>query len=456
MSTDEVLVGSHRLAPAAPGAKVTRLELFYDLVFVFAFLNVTNTSSKTFGQGSLLSSLLVLALLWFAWSSFATLGNVVRADRGIMPLFGFAIMAAIFVASVSLPEAFTDERPGLPGDLVFAACYLVVQNLQVLAFWYAIRGDPRLRPHWHRLVLPPFVTVSLLLLAALVPQRLFAGDAETAARIGLWVLAIAVAYVTIRQNRTEGLTIVSAGHWAERHAQIVLIALGESIISLGIGPGLEVGLPLTGSVIGAAVAGIAVTAALWWVYFDARAIAGERTLHRVHGQARIALARDAYTYLHLPMIAGIILLALGQKRVLADIGDPTGVGLRERIGGLEATVLYGGVALYLLAVLGFQLRTVRQASQLQVGSLAALAALAALIPVGAVLPPLGALVLLAVVVVLAATVDSIRNRQRRQRLRQEKFDEERALEAGETEWRRRYLEQQTPRETPPPQDTVAS
>ncbi|MER7417844.1 low temperature requirement protein A [Micromonospora peucetia] len=439
MSTDQVTVGTRRLAPGAPGAKVTRLELFYDLVFVFAFINVTNASAKTLGQGGLLGSLLVLALLWTAWTSFATLGNVVRADRGIMPLFGFAAMAVIFVASVSLPEAFTDKPSGLPGGLVFAGCYLVVRNLQLLALWYAIRDDPRLRPRWHRIAVPPFIIAALLLLAALTPQRLFAGDAQTAAQVGLWVLAIAVAFGMSQWNRFEGLTVVSAGHWAERHAQIVLIALGESIISLGVGPGLEAGLPLTWPIIGAAALGIAVIAALWWIYFDSRAIAGERALHRVHGPARIALARDAYTYLHLPMIAGTILFALGLKRILADIGDPTGAGLHERVGGLDAAVLYGGVALYFLAVLGFQLRTLHRVSRLQVFSLVVLVAL---IPVGAVLPPFGALTLLVVVIVLVATMDTVRYRHHRQFLRQEKFDEERALEAGETEWRRRYLEQQ--------------
>ncbi|MEU9509002.1 low temperature requirement protein A [Micromonospora sp. NPDC048170] len=453
MSTNEVRVNTRRLAPAAPGARVTRLELFYDLVFVFAFINVTTASAKTLREGGVLGSLLVLALLWSAWTGFATLGNVIRADRGIMPLFGFATMAVIFVASVSLPEAFTDKPPGLPGDLVFVGCYLVVRNLQLLAFWYALRNDPRLRPRWHRIAVPPLVTVSLLLLAALVPHRLFDGDAEAAVRAGLWVLAIAVAFGMTQQTRFQGLTVVSAGHWAERHAQIVLIALGESIISLGLGPGLDTGLPLTWPIIGAATLGIVVIAALWWIYFDSRAIAGERALHRVHGPARIALARDAYTYLHLPMIAGTILFALGLKRVLAEIGDPTGIGLHERVDRLDAIVLYGGVGLYLLAVLGFQYRTVHRVSRLQMVSVAVLFAL---IPLATALPAFGALALLAVVIVLVATVDSVRYRHHRRLLRQEKFDEERALEAGETEWRRRYLEQQhTPREDHPPEAAVA-
>ncbi|MEU5939630.1 low temperature requirement protein A [Micromonospora sp. NPDC047548] len=434
MSTDEGLVGTHGLEPAAPGAKVTRLELFYDLVFVFAFLNVTTVSAKYLSPSALSRSLLVLALLWYVWTSFATLGNAIRTDQGIMPLFGFGIMAAIFLASVALPEAFIDIPTGLPGDLTFAACYLLALGLQVLAFWYAVRGDPQLHRWWRRLAVPPLVTTALLLVAALVPRQLFRGDAEIRARLGLWALAVAVAYLLGALTRRPGLTIVSAGHWAERHAQIVLVALGESILSLGTGPNLLAGLPLTWPIIGGAVLGIAVVAALWWVYFDARVIAGEQALHRAHGAARLALARDAYSYLHLPMIFGIILFSLGLKHVLALIADPTVPWDRDLLGGIDLAVLYGGVLLFLLAVLGLQIRTVHQFRWFQIG---ALLVLAALIPVAGQLSAFGALVLLAVAVVGAATVDSLRNRQPRQRLRRAKLEEERALEVRETEWRRR-------------------
>ncbi|MBM0238337.1 low temperature requirement protein A [Micromonospora sp. ATA32] len=310
VSSDGESKGRRQLEPAAPGSKVTRLELFYDLVFVFAFLNVTATTSKHLTPTALLKSLLVLALLWFAWTTFAALGNVVRVDQGVMPLVGFAIMIVIFMLAVTLPDAFSDEPKGLPGDLVFATCYFAVRALQVLAFWYAVRGDRQLRRRWWGLAAPVLASAALLLIAALVPQRLFAGTAEFGARTGLWILAIAVEYTVSAVVRTEGLTLVSAGHWAERYAQIILIALGESIISLGTGPNLTAGLPLTWAIILASALGIALIAALWWVYFDVRAIAAEHMLHGTQGSARVALARDAYTYLHLPMIAGIILFSL--------------------------------------------------------------------------------------------------------------------------------------------------
>ncbi|HEX5596619.1 MAG TPA: low temperature requirement protein A [Micromonosporaceae bacterium] len=427
-----------RLEPAAPGARVTPLELFYDLVFVFAFLNVTGVTAEFLGPSALLKTLLVLPLLWFGWTSFAALGNVIRADQGVMPLFGFATMAIIFVAVVTLPEAFADEPSGLPGDLVFASCYFLVRALQVLAFWYAVRGDRELQRRWRALAVPVLISVTLLIVAALVPQRLFHGTAEFAGRAGLWVLAIGIEYGASALVRTKdtGIPLVSAGHWAERHAQIILIAFGESVISLGTGPKLRSGLPLTWSVITASVLGIAVIAALWFAYFDSLAIAAERALHQSRGAARIALARDAYTYLHLPMIAGIILFSTGLNRVLTNIADPVVPSTRDSLGGIDLYVLYGGVILYLLALLGFQFRTVGRVDGFQ---LAAMLLLAALIPVADRLSAFGSLALLVLVAVGLVIVMSVWARQPRAKLRREKLEEQRALEAEETEWRRRHL-----------------
>jgi low temperature requirement protein LtrA len=435
MSSDGERPGLRPLEPAAPGSKVTRLELFYDLVFVFAFLNMTATSAKYFTLTALLKSLLVLALLWFAWATFAALGNVVRVDQGVMPLVGFATMIVIIVLAVAIPEAFSDKPHGLPGDLVFAACYLVLRALQVVAFWYAARGDRQLHRPWLWLATPALISTALLLVAALVPQRLFAGSAVFAARAGLWVLAIAVEYGFSAVAWTEGLTIVSAGHWAERYAQIVLIALGESIISLGTGPNLTAGLPLTWAIVLALALGIAVIAALWWVYFDVRAISAEHALHATHGSARVRLAREAYTYLHLPMIAGIILFALGLKRALKAIAQPTGSTVETSISGFDVSVLYGGVILYLLAVQVFELRARHKSDWFQV---ARILLLAALIPVARQLPAFGALALLVLVTIAVTVTQLARTRPLRRRVRSLRLAEEQALEAEETQWRRRH------------------
>lgn len=423
---------SRPLERAAPGAKVTRLELFYDLVFVYAFLNVTTVTAERLGPAALLKSMLVLALLWFAWSTFAMLGNAVRTDEGIGPLLGFATMAAVFLIGVTIPEAFGDDDPNdLPGGLVVAGGYLLIRGLQVVAFWYASRGDPQLTRRWRRLTVPILVATAMLVLASLASPRLFEGGAQFAARVVLWVLAIGVEYGANFLNRAEGLTVVSVSHWAERHAQILLIAIGESIISLGIGPGLQFRLPLSWAILSAAALGIAVIAALWWAYFDALAIAAEQVLHGVHGTARLALARDGYTYLHLPMIAGVILLSLGLKEVLAVIAE-------DGTGALDLThryLLYGGVVLYFLALLAFQLRTVRSMDWFQVIPIVLSSALGV---VPHRFPALLDLLMLAALTAGLQAVQTLRSRQPRRRLRRLKLEEQRALEAGETEWRRRH------------------
>lgn len=424
---------SRRLEPAAPGAKVTRLELFYDLVFVYAFLNVTTVTDKQVSPAELLKSLLVLALLWFGWSSFALLGNAVRTDEGFGPLLGFATMAAVFLLVVSIPEAFGDERAyDVPVALVLPGCYLLIRTLQVLALWYAGRHDPQVPGRWWRPLIPIMLATALLALAALVTPRVVDDDRVFPIRAGLWLAAIAVEYGAGLLTRSDGLTLVSVGHWAERHALILLIAFGESVISLGVGPGSQFRLPLTWAVLGASVLGIAVIAALWWAYFDVLAIAAEQVLHRLRGAARRALARDAYTYLHLPMIAGVILLALGLKRVLAVIAE-------DSAGGLDIPhrrLLYGGIALYLLALLAFQLRTLRVLDRYQPIPIALLLVLG-FVPWRP--PAFLDLALLAVLMAGMLILQAVRSRQRRQRLRRLKLEEQRALEAEETELRRRNL-----------------
>lgn len=186
------MVSNHRepagLVPAGPSAKVTRLELFYDLVFVYAFLNVSTVTSKSLTGTALAKSLLVLALLWFAWTSFAALGNVVRTDQGIMPLLGFATMAAVFALAITVPKAFSDKPGGLPGDVIFAASYGVVRGLQVLAFIFASRATQQPQRLPLRFVPPVVTSTALLFVAATVPHRFVPGDYDFAARpaCGCW------------------------------------------------------------------------------------------------------------------------------------------------------------------------------------------------------------------------------------------------------------------------------
>jgi low temperature requirement protein LtrA len=426
-----------RVEPAAPGAKVTRLELFFDLVFVFAFIHLNTLAVEALDLTGLLGIFLLLALLWLVWTRFALLGNNLRADQGIMPVAGFAIMTAIFVSVAILPGVDPAEPPPraqlvAPADFVFPVCFSLIWILEILVLRHGARALPQLRGIWWRSTPALAISSVLLVLAGVLPQR-FAGNAQLTAFILLYAAAIVIAYLTVL--RTSAMAFVSAGHWAERHAQIILIALGESVISLGIGADLLAGAPLTLIQIVAIILGIALVCALWWTYFDARSIAAEQVLHRTQGTARIRMARDAYTLLHFPMVFGIILLSLGLKQVLAHLVSVSGGQDPTPLEPIHLRVLYGGVVLYLLALLAFQARTIRV---VHARSVVPVVVLGGLLPVADRLPPLAALALLSTVVVVATIVENQRASGQRQQLRRSRLAEQQALEGEETNWRRRH------------------
>jgi low temperature requirement protein LtrA len=195
---------------------------------------------------------------------------------------------------------------------------------------------------------------------------------------------------------------IAPEHFAERHGLIVLIALGESIIALGVGAGFT----LDAGVVTAAVLGIVVVSALWWLYFDVAAIIARGQLLRRSGIAQARLARDAYSYLHLPMVAGIVLFALGLKKTLEDVGHD--LSLVPTVG------LCGGVALYLLAHVAFLYRSTRRIFRRRtIGGLVLLA----LIPVAGAIPALAALALVGAVCALVVAYEVLRHREHRVRVR---------------------------------------
>lgn len=194
---------------------------------------------------------------------------------------------------------------------------------------------------------------------------------------------------------------------------------------------------LTWPVVGAATLGIILVITLWWAYSDARAIAAEHVMQEADPATQTALARDAYTYLHLPMIAGIILLAVGLKRMVSQIADPA-IGIRfGEPNTTDLAALYGGVLLYLLALLAFQIRTTRQYSRRQFVVLVLLAVAAM---VADRLTIFGALLLLACIVSAAMAASVISDRHHRRQLHRKHLQELRELESQESEWRRRRNE----------------
>lgn len=410
------------------GASVTPLELFFDLVFVYALTQVTALMVGDLTPRGMLHGLLLLALLWWCWCCYAWLGNTVRADEGVVRVAIFAVMATMFVVAVTIPEAFSDLPGGLSGPVVFAAGYLVVRVLHLVIYWHAARArdDAGLRRQLLRAALPMLGGAILLFTAALLPQQLADSPLqEDNIRTLLWALALAVDYGGVMAIGAQGWQIYSAAHWTERHGLIIIVALGESLVAIGVG---VTALPISWPIIVASFFGVAVAAALWWAYFDVVSIAAERVLARAEGAERAGLGRDAYTYLHLPMVAGIILLALGLKKVLSYVGDATEHPLTEPLHGLPLYALYGGVVLYLLGHLGFRLRAMRSANRPRA---ATAVLLVLLIPVADRLPALAALGLLAVVCVGMTAVEVLLFGEARRKLRDAFLEEHGARPASD-------------------------
>ncbi|MFG2131765.1 low temperature requirement protein A [Streptomyces sp. NPDC048751] len=341
----------HRLVATDGSHRVTPAELFFDLVFVYAITQVTALMAADPSALRLLGGTAVLALLWWCWSCFAWLGNVVRADSGPLSAVLVSVMAVVLVVSLIVPAVYDDAPGGLPAPLVFVLGYGAVRVLHLVTYWIASPDDQVLRAVLRRTALfsvaPPF---ALLLL----------GTAFTGvARILVWLAAVAFDYLAVYVTGGKGWRISSPGHFAERHGLIVIIALGESIVAMGVG---VTGLPLTPAVVAAVVAGLLVSAALYRLYFRLVSEAAEHRLHTLTSDARTRLARDAYTFLHLPLVAGVVITALGMKKALHQIADTGHYDLTEPLHGVVAWALPGGVGLFLLASAAVLLRATNHRS----------------------------------------------------------------------------------------------
>jgi low temperature requirement protein LtrA len=369
--------------------RVTPLELFFDLVFVFAITRVTALMADDLSWTSLGQGLLVLAALWWGWSAYAWLTNHVAADDGRARLTVFVAMGAMVLVALAVPEAFDSHA------LLFALAYMVMRLAQLALYWVSSREDP----HVHRAVvalLPAGTAGPLLLVAA----SFFDGLPQAA----MWLLALAVDYGGPLVRPPVGLRVAPA-HFAERFALVVIIALGESLVAIGVGAGDH---PLDAAVATAAVLGVVTSGAIWWAYFDVIAPVAERELRRATGDARTLMARDSFAYLHLPMIAGIELFALGVEQVVGHVDEPLVA---------EASVaLFGGVALYLLGHVAFRLRIFHSINRQRL--LIALVLLAA-IPIGTEVNSLVSLALVAALSVAVIAYEALRYRETRARVRLE-------------------------------------
>jgi low temperature requirement protein LtrA len=384
-------VGTARAAPEGGDSheqRVTPLELFFDLVFVFALTQVTGFLADHLTWTGMLQGAALLAALWWAWVGYSWLTNAVPAEDVISArLVILTAMAAMLVASLAVPDAFGEY------GVLFGLAYFVVRLLQVALYSLATGDMPETRRAILRLA-PGFVGGPALLIVA--------GFLDGYAQGALWAVALAVDYGVAYVRAGSGFR-VHAGHFVERHGLIVIIALGESIVAIGVGASR---LAIGAGVVVAVVFGIALAAAQWWAYFDLVMLFAERRLSTAKGDERAWLARDSYSYLHLPMVAGIIFAALGIKQTLAHVGDP--------LGTVPAVALCGGVALYLLGHNAFRLRDIGSVS---VPRLVVAILCCALITVAVSIPSLITLAVLAILLCALAAFETMRSREFRRELR---------------------------------------
>jgi low temperature requirement protein LtrA len=368
--------------------RVTPLELFFDLVFVLSFTQVTATIAADPTWAGLGEGLMVLAAVWWAWAAYGWLTNAIDPDENLNRLAMFSAMAAMLIVSLSIPEAFGDQ------GLLFGCAYFFVRAMHLVLY---VRNTRRAED-----------TDNLGAILRLAPGLLFgsallivAGALDGEARTAVWVAAILIDWSTPMVFGNEQFHL-HPGHFAERHGLIIIIALGESIVAIGAGAGFELE---AGEVI-AAVLAITAVAALWWAYFDIVALVAERRLTEAPFGEQAPLARDSYSYLHFPMIAGIVLLAVGLKKTELAVDEP--------LKTIPALALCGGVALYLLGHIAFRLRNVRTLNKHR--SVATLVVLA-LIPMALEVDAIWAVASVTIVLIVLITYEAIRFREARARVR---------------------------------------
>jgi low temperature requirement protein LtrA len=379
-------------APLEREQRVTALELFFDLVFVFAITQVTGFLYRDPSWLRLLEGSAILMVLWFAWTGYAWLGNTAGTDEGPIRVVLLAAMVPLLFVSLAVPHAFGEYA------LAFGVAYFLVRAMHIVAYLVVARGNPVLRGAVFRLALTILPAASLLVLA---------GVWHGAGRAICWIAALLVDYGGLFLGGTKGWRVEPA-HFAERHGLIIIIALGESIVALGVAAS-NLGIH-AGVVLGVAL-GLTVIACLWWAYFDVVSTVAERKLREAGREARARIARDSYSYLHLPMVGGIVLFAFGVKTALAHV--------HVHLHSVAAVGLCGGVALYLVALSCFKRRNIGSFNNPR---LFAAGVLIALVPAVTTLPALLSLTLVTIVAFALIAYEVLRYAEARDRIRHRAAD----------------------------------
>jgi low temperature requirement protein LtrA len=378
--------------PTSQSQRVSTFELLFDLVFVFAFTQVTEFMAASHSAVGVLQAMIILGMLWWLWSSYGWLTNQSSVDDGVLRVGMLVAMCGIFVFALAIPTAF-ERGAGISSALVLGIAYFVVRLVHVGLYLLAAVDDRALRRQVLRSSVSGVVSVVLIVVGVLADPR---------AQTWLWLAAIladiALTYITSHDGDWR---IHSAAQWAERHGLVIILALGESVVAIGAG---AAGSRLTLAIIGGAVLALLLTSGLWWLYFDVISDAAQQQMSGADDRKRVALATDAYTFVHLLLISGIVISALGVEEVMRSVGSSKPLGL------FGACALFGGTALYLF---GHALFWRRVGGTWKVWRLAGATVLVALVPLGLVTAPLGSLGVVVGITALVVIVETIRFRGQR-------------------------------------------
>jgi low temperature requirement protein LtrA len=304
---------------AGEESRVTTLELFFDLVFVFTITQLTALLSESLSWERLLQSFLIFIILFWMYGGYVWLTNSVPPTTPVRQLLLIAGMAAFLICALAIPNAFQDA------GVAFGLGYLVVTVVHGFLYMHSVG--------WK---MSRIVPMNLLSAAAVIT----AGFIDGPTRYIFWLLSIAL-YVITSFLGTRLQLQLRVGHFVERHGLLLLVALGESIIALGAG-GTELDLPFILS----AVLGLILTAALWWLYFARDDEVARANMLARTGPDQLGQALGAYFYAFIPMLFGIILLATG---IHSSIEHLTG-----QLDAAHAFVFGGGVGLYLMGITIFR------------------------------------------------------------------------------------------------------
>jgi low temperature requirement protein LtrA len=360
--------------------RTSPVELLWDLVFVFSVTQVTTLIATDLTWTGFEHGLIMLALVWWAWSAFVWAANAEeeqsRALRAIL-LLG---MLLVFVAGLALPSAFSGKAT------LFALCYAAVRFLHLGMYAHAARAGNASWSAINSFAVTVGAGMALIVAGSFLSSRL---------QVVLWTLALLIDYsgpAWLTRERLRGLQQVAIAHFAERYGLFVIICLGESIVAIGLSADAHT---IYARLVAAAALGLATTVGLWWTYFDRLAGTAEA---RLHGHDDVVLAAaDSYSYIHLVIVGGIIVFAVGTKVAIHDVDTALPDAAR--------LALCGGLALYFAGLVAFNLRLV---GGLAYAKLAGVLGVALVFALGGGLSSVWVTALATVVVVAVCLLESAR------------------------------------------------